>query len=97
MVTRLLAVDACIAYSGCMQYTLRNVPEGLDTALRRRAREESKSLNESALEALARGVGYSGEVVRQRELRDLAGRWEEDPEFDQAISDQHTIDPDLWK
>jgi plasmid stability protein len=80
-----------------MQYTLRNVPDGLDAALRRRAREESKSLNEFALEALARGVGYSEEVVRQRELQDLAGRWEEDPEFDQAISDQDTVDPDLWK
>ncbi len=93
----MLAFAACVAYVSCMQYTLRNVPEGLDAALRRRAREERKSLNALALEALARGLGFSEGVLRQRELRDLAGPWEEDPEFDRAIADQHTIDPDLWE
>jgi plasmid stability protein len=80
-----------------MQYTLRNIPEALDTALRRRARQQGKSLNEVTLEALARGLGLSSEPVRFRSLRDLAGRWEEDPDFDRAITEQHQIDKGLWK
>jgi len=39
-----------------MQYTIRNVPKTLDEALRRAAREQDKSLNEVAIEALARGI-----------------------------------------
>lgn len=42
-----------------MQYTIRNVPNFLDAVLRRRAQEQGKSLNEVALEALTRGVGFA--------------------------------------
>jgi len=79
-----------------MQYTVRNIPERLDQELRRRAREEGKSLNEVALEAIARGVGHAADTVRFRDLSDLAGTWKEDPEFDAAIEDQDTIDAGLW-
>ena len=80
-----------------MQYTVRNVPKSLDEELRRRARVEGKSLNEATLEALARGVGHAGQPVRFRDLSAVVGTWKEDPEFDAAIADQDTIDPDLWK
>ncbi|MGH7822658.1 MAG: hypothetical protein ACREQ9_23110 [Candidatus Binatia bacterium] len=80
-----------------MQYTLRKIPAGLDRALRRRARQEGKSLNDAALEALQRGIGAGVEAVRQRSLRDLAGTWVEDPEFDSAIADQDQVDPRLWE
>jgi plasmid stability protein len=79
-----------------MQYTLRNVPASLDSALRQRAKAEGKSLNEAALEALARGLGYDGTAPRQRELSDIAGTWLDDPEFDAALDDQQRIDPELW-
>ena len=36
-----------------MQYTIRNIPDPLDAALRRSAREQGKSLNDVAIEALA--------------------------------------------
>jgi plasmid stability protein len=38
-----------------MQYTIRGIPERLDTVLRERARAEGKSLNAIALDALAGG------------------------------------------
>jgi len=56
-----LAFRAFIAYNLRMQYTIRKVPNSLDVALRRRAREQGKSLNDVAIEALARGAGVSGE------------------------------------
>ncbi len=88
---------ACGAYNKGMQYTVRNVPDALDAALRERARKEGRSLNEVTLQAIARGMGFSATRPRQRDLSDLRGTWCEDPEFDQAIADQDRIDPELWK
>jgi organic radical activating enzyme len=48
-------------------------------------------------EALRRGSGTGGEPLRHRNLRDLAGTWREDRDFDAAIRDQHRIDEHLWK
>jgi hypothetical protein len=88
---------ACNAYNKCMQYTIRNVPGTLDEALRRVARERGKSLNEVAIEALARGAGITGERDRQRNLADIAGTWRKDPAFDSALDAQDTIDEEMWR
>lgn len=80
-----------------MQYTIRKVPKPLDAALRRRAREQGRSLNEVAIEALARGAGVAGERGRQRDLRDIARTWRSDPAFDRARAAQDTIDRELWQ
>ena len=93
----LLAYPACNAYNICMQYTIRNVPDFLDDALRRCAREQGKSLNEVAIEALQRGAGLSEQRLRQRDLSDVAGTWRKDPAFDAALAAQDTIDAELWR
>jgi plasmid stability protein len=93
----MIALDACTAYNACMQYTLRNVPDILDEALRKTARAHGKSLNEVAIEALARGAGVTGEPNRQRDLSDIAGTWRKDAAFDSALADQDTIDKEMWK
>jgi hypothetical protein len=80
-----------------MQYTIRKIPNSLDAALRRRAKEQGKSLNEVTIEALARGTGMGGERARQRDLRDIAGTWRPDRAFDRAVADHDAIDPELWQ
>jgi len=80
-----------------MQYTIRNVPEFLDEILRRIAREQSRSLNEVTIEALARGAGLGEHRSKQRDLAEIAGSWRKDPAFDRAVAAQDTIDPELWK
>ena len=80
-----------------MQYTIRNVPEILDSMLRDRAKKEAKSLNQVVLEAIARALGIPQEPVRQRDLSELAGSWVEDPEFERAIENHDQIDKDLWR
>jgi plasmid stability protein len=80
-----------------MQYTIRNVPHRLDAALRRAARERGKSLNEVAIDALARGAGIIGERVRQRDLSGIVGTWREDPAFERALADQDTVDDEMWQ
>ena len=79
-----------------MQYTIRNVPDYLDLALRGAARAQDKSLNEVAIETLARGAGLSEKPRRQRDLGDLAGSWRDDPAFEAALAAQDTIDQELW-
>jgi plasmid stability protein len=93
----LLASYACIAYNNRMQYTIRNVPEQVDTALRQSARRRGKSLNDVAVEALTRGAGLTETRFPQRDLKDIAGSWRKDPEFDRALAAQDTIDEDLWR
>lgn len=80
-----------------MQYTIRNIPEHLDAALRRAARERRKSLNEVAIEALAKGSGVGETQRRQRDLSDIAGTWRRDPAFERALAAQDTIDEELWR
>ena len=79
-----------------MQYTIRNISANLDAALRSTAQRQGKSLNDVTLEALARGAGVTGEPIRQRDLKKIAGTWRHDPAFDKAIQDQDTIDEAIW-
>lgn len=79
-----------------IQYTVRGVPAKVDSALRRKAREEGTSLNQAALDALAHGLGLDGDKPVYHDLDDLAGTWVEDPEFDEAIRQIDSVDPDLW-
>jgi plasmid stability protein len=79
------------------QLTIRAVPRRVSARLRERARQEGKSLNTAAVEALARGVGLSEEDTRFTDLDDLAGTWVEDPAFDRAIAEMDVVDRGLWK
>jgi hypothetical protein len=80
-----------------VQYTIRGIPPVVDAALRERARATGKSLNEVAIEALAKGAGVSATPRKRRNLDDIVGSWKEDEAFDEAIADQRQIDEDLWK
>jgi hypothetical protein len=91
---------AKLAYNAGMtkiQYTIRGIPERLDTRIRERALKEGRPLNEIVVEALKVGVGLSGSPVRYTDLDDLAGTWINDPEFDRAIQEMDQADPELWK
>lgn len=81
-----------------VQYTVRDVPSAVDLALRGKAKLEGKSLNGFLRDALVREAGLAGgEDMVHHDLDGLAGLWDEDPEFDAAISAQHAVDEDLWQ
>ena len=90
-------MNACIEYNQCMQYTIRNIPNYLDATLRDAARREGKSLNETAVAALVRGAGLAERERVKRDLSDIAGTWQEDPAFDNAIAEQQKIDEAMWR
>jgi hypothetical protein len=95
-----IAVPALFDYAACMkrtQYTLRAVPADIDRALRRRAKQDSKSLNAVAVEALARGLELDAKPVEHSDLDPLIGTWQEDPAFDQAIAEFDGVDEEAWK
>jgi plasmid stability protein len=79
-----------------MQYTIRNVPEYLDAALRSSAQEQGKSLNDVAIAALIRGAGLNEVSHKRRDLQDIAGSWRKDSAFDSAIAAQDTVDESMW-
>ena len=79
-----------------IQYTLRQVPREIDSALRKKSRRERKSLNQVAIEALSAGLAVNG-AVRYHDLDFAIGTWVEDKEFDAAIKDQDKIDEVLWR
>lgn len=80
-----------------MQYTVRGVPEALDKAIRQRAREEGKSINEIAVAALAEGLGFGAERTARRDLGDIVGTWAKDPAAEAALAAQDRVDESLWK
>jgi hypothetical protein len=79
------------------QYTVRAVPHHVDRAIRRKARQEGKSLNQVTVEALTAGSGMGEEPLLYHDLDALAGTWVEDADFDAALRAQDEIDPELWK
>jgi hypothetical protein len=79
------------------QYTIRAVPPTIDRALRQRAKQEAKSLNAVAVEALARGLELAASPPDHRDLEALIGSWQEDPAFDRAVADFERVDEDAWR
>ena len=97
MFLRMIASSACIAYTNCMQYTIRKLPARLDKLIRKRAKEEGKSLNTVAVEALMEAFGLRGSVPLHRDVGSLAGSWVEDPAVDEALGEQRGIDEEMWR
>jgi plasmid stability protein len=78
------------------QYSIRNVPDEIDRELKLKAKQLGKSVNQLALEALARFVGVTPRV------RDLSNnpyrltKGEHDA-LERHLADQRQIDEELWK
>lgn len=95
-----LEMPAYIAYNACVmgkQYTIRAVPVAIDRALRRRARDEARSLNAVTVEVLARGLELNTGPVEHSDLDALIGSWQEDAAFDRAVADFERVDAEMWK
>ena len=91
------ALQALAAYNAGMQYTLRKIPLAVDRALRELARQQGKTLNQVAIDALALACGVTEATLRHRDLTGIAGSWVADPDLDAALEEQDRIDEDLWK
>lgn len=77
------------------QYTIRNVPAAVDKALRKAAAKSRRSLNDVALEALAKAAQVN--APEHRDLEAFFGSWVEDPEVDRVLRAQREVDEELWR
>ena len=80
-----------------IQYTIRQIPNQVDEALRQKAKNEGRSLNEVAIEAITLGAGLAEKRPQFHDLDPLIGSWKKDPKFDEAIRVQDQVDPHLWQ
>jgi plasmid stability protein len=90
-------MQARAGYNAGMQYTIRNIPNRVDKALRAEASRRGTSLNEAARTALARGLGLDGDHLPKRDLTGIAGSWKPDPKFDQVIREFDRVDDEDWR
>ena len=66
---------ACMKAKVVVQYTLRQIPPALDEALRRKSRQDGKSINQTAIEVLHTGLALNGDSIRHRDLDFMVGSW----------------------
>lgn len=80
-----------------LQYTIRGIPKHVDQALRRRAKNLSKSFNQVLLDLLTSAVGAA--PVPNRDFSEVIGSLtdSEARHIDDEITRQRQIDVDLWK
>ncbi len=80
-----------------MTYTLANIPEELDRALREQAAAAQKSVEAIIVELLASFLDAKSVKARGTEVcSEGNGAWTDDPEFELALRDHHLIDWEAW-
>jgi hypothetical protein len=79
------------------QYTIRSIPSQVDRALRRQAQASGKSLNQLAVEALAKQAGFDEQPKLFTDLDFLIGSWVDDPACERALESFEQVDEDLWR
>ena len=82
-----------------VQYTVRDVPEELDSRLRETADLEGVSLNQATLHALQRGLGTERVPVRYRTLRQMLSqnRKASTAAWRAVLEEQDKTNPEDWK
>jgi plasmid stability protein len=80
------------------QITLRNLPDSVEEAIRKRAAQRHISLNRAATELLEQALGGHAGAQRHRDLSDLAGTWSEKEAdaFDRRTQELRSVDSEIW-
>ena len=81
-----------------IQYTIRGIPPTVDQIIRKRAKREGRSFNETVVRILStETIGDRDNEVTGANIFDrLKGANTLDNTFDESIQDQSKIDESLW-
>ena len=81
------------------QIILRQIPDEVDQAVRRVAKQKSLSLNKAAISLLKKSVGLENSGNKKRDLSKLAGTWskKQAQDFDQHLKIFDKIDREVWE
>ena len=80
-----------------IQYTIRNIPKPVDEALRKRAKQQNKSFNQTIVEVLGQAAGKSNIPPRNTDLDWFIGKGSFDKSFDDAQAWLDSLPMDLQK
>ena len=92
-------VNALMLYNDCMKtLTVRNLPRQLAEALNRERRRSDRSLNQTVIDVLSRGLGIGDDGPRRNGLAKLAGTWTDDDlqQFNESVAALEVVDPEMW-
>ena len=84
-----------LRYNPGVTLILPHLPDELDSALKRRAMDEGKTVDQVAADILCAQL-IPAILPKQRDLGEFSGSWIDDPDVTSALRDQDTIDPELW-
>ncbi len=79
------------------QLTIRRVPDSVNRALKRVAKESKQSLNQVILDTLQKALGLTSLQHRNHDLDALSGSWVHDSATDSALAAQRKVDARDWK
>lgn len=80
--------------------TLRNLPEPVSRAVRRRAADRKTSLNKAVISLLEEAAGGDTQGVHlYHDLDALAGKWsvKEAQAFEADLAEQRSLDEEAWR
>lgn len=83
------------AYMNSIQYTIRNIPEPVDAALRSVARKKGISFNSTVVEALEMAVGANGRQARNTNFDWIIGSGLKDDSFDESMQWLNKLPKDI--
>lgn len=95
-----IAYIVCSAYNVCMskiQYTIRNIPEPVDSVIRKRSKQTGKSFNQTVVDMLSLQAFGSITVPKDDDFSWLFNKNTLDDDFDEAINDMSKVDDKLWQ
>ena len=79
--------------------TIHNLDKQLDILLRKKAKEEGKSLNKTIQDLLRQSLNLGKAPKLDKAFQEFCGIWSEKDrkEFEEAISDMENVDPGDWE
>ena len=81
------------------QITLRQIPQNVDTLIRRLSKEQNKSINRTIIELLEKALGVSHNSNKKRSLSHLVGTWDkmQSEEFKNNTAQFDEIEREVWE
>jgi len=80
-----------------IQYTIRNIPSAVDQVIRKRAKQQGTSFNQTVVDLLSLQVFGTTTPKEDEHFDWLFNQGGLGPEFDQAIQDLSQVDEALWQ
>lgn len=80
-----------------IQYTIRNIPSSLDRVIRKRAKQQGHSFNQTVVDLLSLQLFGTTKPEEDKQFNWLFNQSGPDPEFDAAIAELEQVDQTLWR